>query len=634
MGKKYEYVMEEAEVRESGLFLTWEYVKCNKRTWLLLLLILAAELILGPTYIVATALLSIVLILIMCVNCYRLTTRALRGQPVSIWIEGNRLKARRKDYGEVPCTDIQMIRRTKRLLFMGYTQGDKRQAWFVIPLRCFADGQEVERFLAMLRGSYEPGQNPCQEQSDSYGDRIDLNSQQRTQSDVADRTEQSADRQGQQEHLRLSFQMNGVSWGRLQKGAADLGNSGSLGRTARFKGMMLWVCVVTVFVLIATGLAAKKFDLPMVFFDVALTAWLGIWLFYRNPEKRIRKQLKAPQMQAAVCGLWQFSFTDEGICVDMPQDRKSIYLWESLSWLFETQEAFYFFHQDRKRFIAIPKKSFVTREQMEVFYRLCTEHGLQRMEPGKARYVPAWLWWIILGLIFLTFFGAVTVKISLRTRSMPGNVSERRSERVALEKQIEVLASLGLSVPKETEESVKKSMEEYGLYELVEESPYIWLLTNMGAPTHDEDWNVTGYAEDVFWFDFEGFDISTDYIDVLNGMRALAKGSCLDDVTDLREDMTEADWENGKGVITVSLTRKGQTYSYVMDMYYDWIDTKVLGIFNPLLEQEGSQKYFYATGDDGQGAIVFFCTEDWAKEFAEKTGLVPEKVITKADQVK
>lgn len=608
MGKKYEYVMEEADIRECGLFLTWEYVKCNKRTWLFLLVILAAELILGPTYIVATALLSMVLILIMCINCYRLTTRALRGQPVSIWIEGNRLKARRKDYGEVPCKDIQMIRRTKRLLFMGYTQGDKRQAWYVIPLRCFAGEQEVAQFLAMLHGSYGQGQNPCQEHN--------------------------IDRQAQQEDIRLSFQMDGESWGRLQKGAADLGNSGSMGRPARFKGMMLWVCAVTVFVLIATGLAVKKIDLLIVCFDVALTAWMGVWLFYRNPEKKIRKQLKAPQLLAAVCGLWQFSFTGEGICVEMPQDRKSIYLWDSLSWLFETQEAFYFFNQDRKRFIAVPKKSFATREQVEIFYRLCADHGLQRMEPKKARYVPGWVLWIIFGLIFLAFFGTAAVKISLNTGGMPETVSERRYERVALEKQVEVLASLGLYVPKETEESVRNSMEEYGLYDLVEESPYIWLLTNMGAPTHDEDWNVTGYAEDVFWFDFEGFDISTDYIDVLNGMLALAKGSCLDDVTDLQEDMTEADWENGKGVITVSLTRKGQTYSYVMDMYNDWIDTKVLGIFNPLLEQEGSQKYFYATGDDGQGAIVFFCTEDWAKEFTEKTGLVTEKVITKADAVR
>lgn len=387
MGKKYEYVMEEAEIRECGLFLTWEYVKCNKRTWLLLLVIFAAEFMLTPKYVVATVLMSFVLVFMMCINCYLLTTRALRGQTVSIRIEGNRLKARRKDYSEVPCTDIQLIRRTKNLLFMGYTQGDKRQAWYVIPLRCFADEQEVEQFLAMLHGSYGQGQNPCQEQSDPYGEEIDSNSQHGLPGDVADQTEQSA---GQQEDIRLSFQMNGASWERLQKGAADLENGGSMGRPARFKGMMLWLCVVTVFVLIATILAAKKIDLLIVCFDVAMTALMGVW---------------------------QFSFTGEGICVDMPQNRKSIYLWESLSWLFETQEAFYFFNQDRKRFIAIPKKSFVTREQVLLFRRICADHGIQRMESKKARYVPGWLVLVIFGLFLMVFFWAATVKISLGTGS-------------------------------------------------------------------------------------------------------------------------------------------------------------------------------------------------------------------------
>lgn len=60
-------------------------------------------------------------------------------------------------------------------------------------------------------------------------------------------------------------------------------------------------------------------------------------------------------------------------------------------------------------------------------------------------------------------------------------------------------------------------------------------------------------------------------------------------------------------------------------MYDDWIDSRVLGIFNPFLEQEGSQKYFYATGDNGQGAIVFFCTQEWAEQFTQRTGLVLEK---------
>lgn len=90
-----------------------------------------------------------------------------------------------------------------------------------------------------------------------------------------------------------------------------------------------------------------------------------------------------------------------------------------------------------------------------------------------------------------------------------------------LEKQVEVLSSLGLHVPEETVESVRNSMLEYGLYDLVEESPYTWLLMDMGAPTYDEEWNVTGYADEVFWFDFEGFDISTDYINVLSGISGI-----------------------------------------------------------------------------------------------------------------
>ena len=58
-----------------------------------------------------------------------------------------------------------------------------------------------------------------------------------------------------------------------------------------------------------------------------------------------------------------------------------------------------------------------------------------------------------------------------------------------------------------------------------------------------------------------------------------------------------------------------------MDMQYDWIDGDVLGMLNALLVQGGSGKFFYAAGDNGQGAIVFFCTAEWAEDFGEATGL-------------
>lgn len=74
--------------------------------------------------------------------------------------------------------------------------------------------------------------------------------------------------------------------------------------------------------------------------------------------------------------------------------------------------------------------------------------------------------------------------------------------------------------------------------------PYTWLLTSLGAPQYNEDWTaIEEYSRDVFWFDFEGWD----YIDVLNGMLALAEDGSLDTVTNISEDDSKVDWERGKG---------------------------------------------------------------------------------------
>lgn len=174
---------------------------------------------------------------------------------------------------------------------------------------------------------------------------------------------------------------------------------------------------------------------------------------------------------------------------------------------------------------------------------------------------------------------------------------------------------------------MREFMTEYGMQNQIEGNPYTWLLTSLGAPNYDEDGKISGYSHDVFWFDFEGIDISTDYIDVLNGMLALAKGSCLDTVTDISEDTAKVNWEKGKGTVTVSLECEGETYHWDMDVKYDWIDGEVLGVLNTLLIQGDSEENFYMTGDNGQGAIVFFCTEEWAENFREATGLELVKYI-------
>lgn len=588
--RRYEYVMDEAEIREFCLRAFLEQLKCSKKTGIRLLVILAAELLLVPEAAALTVLLMAVTVEAVGIYNYAATSKILRGQPGSVWIEDGRLKAQRRDYGEIPCRDIKLLRRTKRLLMMGYMQGARRPVWFMIPLRSFRDGHEVDLFLAALR-------DPV------------------TQENYYD-----------QAYLRFQFQIDGERWVRLQKGAADLINGGSLGRSARTNGILIWGSVMTVVLTVVSCLISGRFHWMFVCYGFVLAVLMCLRLYCLDPEKPIRNQLKQPEVAARACGLWQVSLTEEGVSLAMPAGIRNVYLWASLAWLLETEEAFYLFHKDKKHFVMIAKESFLSWDQVDLFHRICADHGIQKIVPKKARYVPGWLIWTLLGVFLLALFGIVMVRAFLTERDEPGVVSVDVYERVPLEEQVEVLESLGLQVPEETAASVRSSMEEYGMYDLVEESPYTWLLTDMGAPTYDEEWNVTGYAADVFWFDFEGFDISTDYIDILNGMLALAEGSCLDDVTDIREDMTDADWESGRGTVTVSLRWKGEPYEWDMEMYNDWIDVSVLGILNPLLEQEGSQEYFYATGDNGQGAIVFFCTQEWAEQFTQKTGLVLEKM--------
>lgn len=615
--KEYEYVMELSEIREFCRFTFVEQLKCNKRTWLRVLLIIALTPFLVPHAAVVPLILMIGWMIVIGVSYYRSTVKLLRGQLWTVYrIQDGRLRVARSDYSEIPCKDICFIRRTKRLLMLGYMQGPRRPAWFVMPLRIFGDEQELAAFLALIRNPQAEGESAFAEPSGN-----------------GEKTASEPEETMSQEYMRFSYLLDGERWVRFQKGAADLLNGGSLGRPTRIYGAIIFGCVMTAAMFISMYLIVGTLGWPLVCYCLALILWMCLRLFFRDPEKRIRKQIMAPEIANHACGVRQVSLGEEGITVNLPMNMKDFYSWTSLEWLLETEEVFYIFHKDKKHFIMIAKECFASWEQVDVFHRICADHGVRKIAPKRAHYVPTWLTWTVFALIILVSAGVLVARIYLdfiggifdrqvpMTGGLAGMAAGDGLVRVPLAKQVEVLASLGLDVPEETVESVRSSMVEYDLYDMVEESPYTWLLMDMGMPSYDEDWNLVGYSSEVFWFDFEGVDLSTDYIDILNGMLALAQGSPLDSVSDIRENTENVDWEKGSGTVTVSLNWEGQDYHYDMEVYYDWIDGEVLSLFNELLEGQDWQKRFYAMGDNGQGAIVFFCTEEWAEEFTLKTGL-------------
>lgn len=614
-GRKYEYVLEPVEIREFSRKAMAEQFVQRWQRWLVLALILIADGLLIPEGIGLLALMLAALFLVSGLRNTLAVRRQLSGQRWTLCIADGRLQVTRGNYSEVPCESIQFIRITRRLLMMGYLQAPGRPAWYVMPLRVFESEQEGEWFLGQLRSpKYVFGAEGFRE------------------------TENGGGNDAPQTVLHLSYMLDEEKWVRFNKEALALVHAGTLGQRERLLAMAFYGVFMAVLFTACISLAAGGFRWQAVVGGLFVTVLFLLRLFFRDPERALQRQIRTPVMAKRNCGFWQISFTDRGIMIEQPGQSKDFYVWENLGWMVETEIAFYLFSKDKKRFIIVPKESFLAWDQVRVFHQLCGERGIGKVAAKRMHYVPGWaLVTVFFAVVFVgacimafhifrdyadgTGFGQTGFRKDMAdTGALPGYVP--------IDLQAETLRSLGLTVHEETVESAKTYIDMYDMGELVEGNPYTWLLTDMGAPEYDEDWKIVGYSDEVFWFDFEGFDLSTDYIEILWGMLALSQGSSLDSVTDIEENTEGVDWDRGRGEVVVSLNWNHTRYQWDVEAYNDWIDSDVLGMLNTLLKEADSQEYFYATGDNGQGAIVFFCTEEWAQAFTEATGLGLECVFT------
>lgn len=623
--KKYEYTLDNVEVLEFCRAASWEQLKNRKRIWVVVMAICLLELFFMPQgmraqFVVWNAVLIGFFFLISIFTTYAVVKKSVLGQHWMIWIEGGKLMVNRGDCSEVPCSSIQRIHVTRHLLMLGFFQTAQQLAWFIVPLRVFADEQERQYFLDRI-------QRPQAAADDAAG------------------TIQSENAQSQ-EILHFTYMLDADRWLHLQRGMVEAVNSGVLGKAPRARRMILYGGFTMAVVFLFTYWVIGYASLIMLMYSLLTALLITLNRFGRNPEKALRKQIAAPVLKERVCGVWQISLTEAGIAVTLPRQTVNFYQWESMGWLVETEDAFYIVHKDKKIYVAIAKESVQTWDQVHALYALCAQKGIKKVQGKKGNYMPNWAFGVLFVLfIILSIAFFVMVEIGNRMKDLRQDIQQRAEvqyeERefdpadypkyVPLDEQAEVLKSLGIDVPQQTVASLGEWMTAHDLQSSIEGYPYTYLLTELGTPEYDDDGVVTGYPKDVFWFDFEGYDISTDYINILDGMLALAEGSSLDSVRDIRENTTTVEWERGRGTITISMFWNGQTYWWDMDMYYDWIDEDILGVLNELLIESKSDKLFWTAEDNGQGALVFFCTSEWAEAFMDETGLELAHYTTRAD---
>lgn len=401
--RQYEYVMEGTEIREFCLAAWWEQCKCRKGVWLRLLLILTVEFFMIPKAAVLIVAMVVIMLLVSGVYNYKVTAGLLEGQPWKTRIAGDRLQVEKGDYSETPCRNIKFIRMTKHLLMLGYLQSAKRPVWFIVPLRVFGSKKEREMFLDRIR-------NPQGQAAAAYGDGMG------NTAEDANMAGQEKEKTVSQEYMRFSYRLDAERWVRFQKGVAEILNSSSLGRPMRTYGVLVWGCVMAVTTIGCACVIAGNLHWLLVCYCLAVTVWLMLWIYYRDPEKSIRRQFKSPEVAAKACGIWQVSLSEEGITVNMPMEMKSFYPWRSLRWLVEKEEAFYLLHQDKRHYIMIAKDSFLSRDQVDAFLRICAQQGMQKTAAKKAYYMPGWLMGVLFGLIMAVSMVVFLVKIYLDVR--------------------------------------------------------------------------------------------------------------------------------------------------------------------------------------------------------------------------
>ena len=611
--KKYSFSMTKKEILECSVRAVLEQMRLQLVTWLGMLAICILETLAVHWLGIFLVVFIIALITIMICQSYAFTKKNLYGKTQTMWVEDGLLKEDGEVYGEMACSNIQVIKKTGNLLMLGAYQAKKRLIWYPMPLRVFSDRQDMDEFLRMI-------QFPMA----SYGQDIYT-------MPVDDKEEES----DMNELFHFSFRIDEEKWERVLIDITQINRSGVLGGLKKNK--VIWAIFgLNLAVYICGRIFYFNFIIQTIFFLTLVFLLFMLMHVKGNPEKFIKRQLKKGIFQSDVYGEWKVSITETGTTWIGPRQGRTVMSWDKFSQMVETEIAFYLFWNDKKHYNILLRECFESYEQAEALKRLCTEKNISVSMGKKVKYIPNWVFIlliVVLNVVYLLtpepkMHSESTEQVSIQEsapayyyRSEEFNSADYPTY-VPIDKQVEVLKSHSLTVSDKIVESAKDTMDEYEHMRIyVEGYPYTWLLTQMGAPDYNDEWEVTGYSDEVFWFDFEGWDISTDYITILEGMMALAPQSAISSVTNISEDTTDVDWDKGSGNIEVSLEWNGQEYTWDMDMYYDWIDEDVLKILNSLLEQTDEEERFYVTGDDGQGAIVFYCSKEWAEEFQNATWL-------------
>lgn len=150
------------------------------------------------------------------------------------------------------------------------------------------------------------------------------------------------------------------------------------------------------------------------------------------------------------------------------------------------------------------------------------------------------------------------------------------------------------------------------------------LLTSLGEGDIDYE-NMTWKPSEngVYAFDVEIFDVENMYKNFLIGVSYLDREEL--NFTNIVEDTSLVDLEDGTGSRSVSFDWNGQHFNIDAKVEGDWFDSSVADDLNRIIISQDTGKQLYFTSDGYQEGIVFYCDKEWANDFEKDTGLKLEE---------
>ena len=146
------------------------------------------------------------------------------------------------------------------------------------------------------------------------------------------------------------------------------------------------------------------------------------------------------------------------------------------------------------------------------------------------------------------------------------------------------------------------------------------LLSDAGSGEYDYETDTfTPSRNGVYSFDMEIWNTEKMYTDFLRGVSALGEGEL--DFTNIEEDLSGVDWDNGTGTRKVRFDWNGTSYTFEAEHQGDWFDASVANDLAVIVASQGGEKRLYFASDGFQSCYVFFRDKEWASSFQEATGL-------------